>query len=118
MDSQNPFILILAGQTSLRNRLQMGVNTALRQRINVKYHMQGLSKDETRDYILTRLKHAGSMDCDVFSESAVDSIHTITSGVPRAVNNLVINCLMFACSQQSKSIDEEIVYQATRDIDL
>ncbi|NCU26738.1 AAA family ATPase [Candidatus Nomurabacteria bacterium] len=118
MDSQNPFILILAGQSSLRNRLQMGINTALRQRINVKYHMQGLARDEIREYIHSRLKNAGAMDCDIFSESALDSIHTITAGIPRAVNNLIIGCLMFACTKQSKLIDDEIVFQANRDIDL
>jgi general secretion pathway protein A len=82
MDSENPFILFLAGQKSLRNRLQMGINTPLRQRINVKYHLQGLKKDELKDYIHTRLKYAGTMETNLFSDSALVSIFTITKGAP------------------------------------
>lgn len=118
MDSENPYILILAGQTPLRNRLQMGINTPLRQRITVKYHMQGLQKDELKEYIQSRLKIAGSMDADIFSDSALDSIYTITKGAPRVVNNLVTGCLMYACASQIRRIDEETVYQANRDIEL
>ena len=42
MDSQNPFILILSGQSAILNRLALNVNQPLRQRITVKYSMQGL----------------------------------------------------------------------------
>lgn len=118
MDSENPFILILAGQSSLRNRLQMGINTPLRQRINVKFHLQGLKRVELKDYIQSRLKYAGAMDLDLFSDSALDSIFTITNGVPRQVNNLVTGCLMYACSRQLRFLDEEVVYQANQDIEL
>lgn len=118
MDSENPYILILAGQTPLRNRLQMGINTPLRQRITVKYHMQGLQKDELKEYIQSRLKIAGAMDADIFSDSALDSIYTITKGAPRVVNNLVTGCLMYACASQIRRINEETVYQANRDIEL
>lgn len=118
MDSENPFILILAGQTSLRNRLQMGINTPLRQRINVKYHMQGLKKEELKNYIQTRLKYAGAMDTNLFSDSAIDSIFSITKGAARPVNSLVTSCLIYACANQMHSLDEEVVYEANRDIEL
>ena len=42
MDSQNPFILILAGQPLIRSKLTMNINNPLRQRLVVKYIMQGL----------------------------------------------------------------------------
>jgi general secretion pathway protein A len=118
MDSENPFILILSGQTPLRNRLQMGINTPLRQRINIKYHMQGLKKEELKEYIQSRLKNAGAMETDLFNDAALDSIYTITNGAPRLVNNLVTGCLMYACSSQLRRIDDETVYQANRDIEL
>ncbi len=118
MDSQNPFILILAGQTSLKNRLQMGTNTALRQRIHVKFHMQGLSKDELKEYIISRFKYAGALECDIFTDSAIESIHSASSGVPRSINNLITSSLIYSAGKQLKRIDEEIVYQASRDIDF
>ncbi|MGI6711516.1 MAG: ExeA family protein [Bacillota bacterium] len=118
MDSENPFILILAGQTSLRNRLQMGINTPLRQRINVKYHMQGLKKEELKEYIHSRLKYAGAMETNLFLDSALDSIFSLTKGAPRMVNSLVTSCLMYACANQMRLLDEEVVYEANRDIEL
>ena len=118
MDSENPFVLVLAGQTSLRNRLQMGINTPLRQRINVKYHLQGLKKEELSDYICSRLKYAGFQEANLFSDSALDSIFTITKGVPRQVNNLVTGCLMYACANRLRLLNEEVVYQANQDIEL
>ena len=39
MDSENPFILILSGQSQIRNKLQLAVNAPLKQRIAVKYVM-------------------------------------------------------------------------------
>lgn len=118
MDSENPFILILAGQTSLRNRLQMGINNPLRQRITVKYQMEGLKKEELKEFIQSRLKYAGAMETNLFSDSALESIYSITKGAPRLVNSLVISCLMYACAKQIRLMDEEVVYEANRDIEL
>ena len=53
MDSENPFILILSGQSQIRNKLQLAVNAPLKQRIAVKYVMQGLKPEELSDYIFT-----------------------------------------------------------------
>lgn len=36
MDSVNPFILILAGQPRIRNKLSLSVNAPLKQRISIK----------------------------------------------------------------------------------
>jgi general secretion pathway protein A len=96
----------------------MGINTPLRQRINVKYHMQGLKKEELKDYIQSRLKYAGAMEINLFSDSALDSIFAITKGAPRIVNNLVTSCLMYACANQIRLLNEEVVYEANRDIEL
>jgi type II secretory pathway predicted ATPase ExeA len=41
MDSQNPYILILAGQPHIRNKLALNINSALRQRITIKYVLHG-----------------------------------------------------------------------------
>lgn len=59
MDSQNPFILILAGQTLIRNKLALNVNSPLRQRLAVRYFMRGLEPDEIKEYCLSRLKTPG-----------------------------------------------------------
>jgi ACR3 family arsenite transporter len=59
MDSENPFIVILAGQPALRVVLSYNIHTPLRQRIALVHTMRGLAKEETSKYIESRLKMAG-----------------------------------------------------------
>ena len=118
MDSHNPFILILAGQTMLRNRLQLGVNQALKQRISRGYHMQGLSRDDLDVYIQSRLKVAGAANINIFTDGALDAIHSTTLGLPRVVNKLVSDSLMVASIKKTDCVDDEIVYQAYKDSEI
>lgn len=117
MDSQNPFILILSGQTSIRTKLALNVNNPLRQRLAVKYFMRGLEADEVKDYCSTRLKNAGANE-DIFSPEAIEAIYAITNGLPRMVNNLATTCLIYACGKKQRQIDAEVVYQAQRELEI
>jgi type II secretory pathway predicted ATPase ExeA len=117
MDSQNPFVLILAGQNLIRSRLGLNINAPLRQRLAVKYFLQGLRPEELRDYVLSRLKLAGLHE-DIFTPSALEAIYGITGGLPRLVNNLVTTCLICACGKKQRLIDDEIVYQAQRELEI
>ncbi|CEP66868.1 AAA+ ATPase domain [Moorella glycerini] len=93
MDSQNPFILILAGQTLFRSRLSLNVNNPLRQRLTVKYFLQGLKPEELKDYCLSRLQKDGLHE-DIFTPAAFETIYAITKGLPRLINNLVTTCMI------------------------
>jgi len=42
MDSHNPYILIMAAQPPIRAKLNLNVHVPLRQRLLVKYTLQGL----------------------------------------------------------------------------
>lgn len=117
MDSQNPFILILAGQPFIRSKLAMNINNPLRQRLVVKYIMQGLKDDELKDYCLSRLKLAGLIE-DIFTDAAFEAIYASTNGLPRLVNSLVTNCLLYAYGQKQRQIDEEVVYQAQSELNI
>lgn len=117
MDSENPFILILSGQTQLRSKLQLSVNTPLRQRITIKHVMQGLKKEEIQEYLFSRLKAAGSTQ-NIFTASAVDAIYSVSKGTPRIVNSLATASLMYACSARKNEIDEEVVYQGQKDFEI
>ncbi|WP_242971591.1 ExeA family protein [Acetivibrio saccincola] len=117
MDFENPFILILSGQSQIRNKLQLAVNAPLKQRIAVKYVMQGLKPEELSDYIFTRLKCAGLHE-NIFTQAAIEAIYSASKGVPRFVNSLATSSLMYACSIKQKHIDEEIVYQGQKNFDI
>ena len=91
--------------------------TALRQRITMNYNMDGYSKDESKEYILTKLR---GVRCarQVFDENALEALANAANGVPRLLNKLANSCLMIASAKNSDIIDSEIVMQAVTDCEL
>ena len=65
-----------------------------------------------------RLALAGAADTDLFTEAALESIFTSAGGALRLINTLAVAALTFACSRNLRVVDEEIVYQADRDIEI
>lgn len=117
MDSENPFILVLAAQPPIRSKLNLNVHYPLRQRIVVKCYMNGLSKVELTDYISSRLELAGAKE-QIFTPAAIEAVYAVTKGLPRIVNSIATNCLLYACEKQVREIDEEIVYQANNELSI
>ena len=111
IDSANPFVLILSGQPQIRNKLALNTCYPLRQRISMRYSMQGLTLEETADYCTSRIKIAGCSS-EVFSPAALAAIHTVSGGFPRAVNNIAVASLMYTTVRKMPVVDEEAVYQA------
>jgi general secretion pathway protein A len=111
IDSANPFVLILSGQPHIRNRLSLNTCYPLRQRISMRYSMQGLTLEETADYCISRMKIAGCMN-EVFTPSALSAIHTLSGGFPRTINNIAVASLLYATVRKMLVVDEEAVYQA------
>ncbi|TCO67588.1 ExeA family protein [Marinisporobacter balticus] len=115
MDSENPFILILAGQPLIRNKLSLNINQPLKQRIGIKYMLQGLKKDEINAYCISRLEIAGCSE-ELIETSAYEAIYGITKGFPRLINNLMTGALLYAYSKKLRKIDEEVIYQAQNEL--
>lgn len=118
MDSDNPYITIMAGNSNIRRKLQLTANQALRQRILGNYHMTGLLREEIGEYVKSRLALAGSADANIFTDAALESIFTSTGGALRLINTLAAASLTCACSRNKNTVDEELVYQASRDIEI
>jgi len=117
MDSENPFILILAGQSQIKSKLNLSVNAPLKQRIGIRYTMKGLGKDEISKYLESRLRLAGVNE-NIFSPEAIEAIHSISKGAPRIINNLAVSSLMYSCVKKQNIVDEEAVYQGHKDFDM
>lgn len=111
VDSANPFVLILAGQPTIRNKLALNSCYPLRQRVTMRYSMQGLTAEETAEYCTSRMKIAGSMG-EVFLPQALAAIHTVSGGFPRNINNVAVASLMYCTLKKQQQVDEEAVYQA------
>jgi len=70
MDSENRLCLLRAGLTELRRRLAMAVHESLAQRIVVRYHLAGLTREELPAYLTHRLRLTGC-ELPLFESPAV-----------------------------------------------
>ncbi len=115
MDSANPFVLIMAGQPQIRNKLMLTSSYPLKQRIIMRYTMQGLKKDECAGYLSSRMRLAGCSR-DVFTPAALEAIYNISNGSPRVINNITTAALMYSALKRVDVVDEEAVFQANIEI--
>jgi type II secretory pathway predicted ATPase ExeA len=111
MDSQNRLCLLLVGQAELRRRLSMAVHEALNQRVVVRHHLGGLSREELPLYLQHLLRLAGT-ELPLFEPSAVEAIFQATSGLPRKVNLLAHHVLNAAAIAKAKTATAEHVQAA------
>lgn len=110
MDSRVPFILILTGQPMLKEVLKRRSLEALNQRISLKYHVAGLSFEDTRNYIYHHLKLAGRSE-PLFEENTFEIIHQLSLGLPRKIGNICYDAMIYSQYKNLQIINSEIVHQ-------
>jgi type II secretory pathway predicted ATPase ExeA len=115
MDSKTPFATVLIGQPTLRRMIKLGVLAAPDQRIAVRYHMSGMTADETGSYIRHHLQLAGR-GSDLYSEDAITQIHDAGRGKPRTVNNICVAALIAAYATGKKIVDQTAARAAVSQI--
>jgi general secretion pathway protein A len=108
MDSYSALSLILTGQSELRETLKLQVNEAISQRVDIRFHLLALSKEETTAYIA---KHLAAVKApgEIFTQAAIGVIHEYCGGIPRKINKVATSCLMAAVGQNQKLIDDHLV---------
>lgn len=117
MDSENPFILILSGQMQLKNKLNLGINAPLKQRVTIKHIMQGLKKEEVGEFLNNSIKLSG-VTTNIFLPEAVEAIASVSKGVPRIINKVATASLMYAYSTSKEFVDEDSIYQAFKECEI
>ncbi len=115
MDSHAPFACLLIGQPTLRRKIKLGTFAALDQRIRLRYSMPPMTDTETATYITHHLTLAGRSDT-MFSDDAINLIHQVARGLPRAVNNLAIQALIAAYATNKNIVDEASARAAVTEI--
>jgi type II secretory pathway predicted ATPase ExeA len=111
MDSKNRLCLLLVGQAELRRRVGMAVHEALSQRIVVRHHVGGLTRDELPAYLGHLLRLAGT-ELPLFEPPALEAIHHATNGLPRKVNLLAHHALIAAALAKAQTVTAEHVQAA------
>jgi len=101
--------VVLMGQPELNEILNCPQFRQLKQRISLRYHMQPLNKEETREYIKKRMRMAGTVDPDIFTPKAVKVIYKYSKGIPRLINIVCDNALLAGYAADQKVIGKSIV---------
>ncbi len=117
MDSRDRAAILLAGLPKLNSTLNLSVHEPLYQRLVMNYNMEGLSKEEGRNYIHEKLKGAGCRQT-VFMDAAIEAILNAADGTPRIINKLCNAALLIGDSSKSEVITAEIAMQAINDCEL
>ena len=111
--------IFLVGQPELNERLSEPRCRPLLQRISVRYHIPPLDAKETREYVMTRLKKAGSKRAEeIFPNKTTDVIHQYSQGYPRMINILADNSLLLGYSKGEGKISPAMVKSCYRDLRL
>jgi len=110
--------IVLSGQPELEDKLKLPELRQLRQRIMLRCKTTPLSKEQTHDYILKRLKIAGAGEEPIFSPEAMDAVHIYSLGIPRVVNLLCEHSLVNAYVDQQRPIRPKVVEDVAREFQL
>lgn len=117
MDSKDRAVVLLIGLPHLNNTLRLTAHEPLRQRITMNYHLDGLSKEEARNYIHHKLKGA-NCHSNIFSEGALEGVVNASNGIPRVINKICNACLLIGNNQGINEINNDVVLMAVNETEL
>jgi general secretion pathway protein A len=115
-DRRAPFVLLLAGQPILRERLQQPDFDALWQRLVVRTSLAPLTDRESAEYLDRRPRAVGARAM-LFRPGAVDLLFQHSRGVMRRLNHLATGALLAAARASRKHVEAADVQAAVFDDD-
>lgn len=86
-------------------------------RINLRFALHALSKEQSGAYIDNRIILSGGT-AKIFEIEAKNLIHDDTGGVPRQINNVATACLINAASRNLKKINDALVNETMSEFNL
>jgi type II secretory pathway predicted ATPase ExeA len=114
-DRQSPFLLLLAGQPILDDRLAEPCHYSLEQRIATVARLNPLSLQETREYVNHRLSAAGAPKQPIFDDGALDALFEASGGIPRSINNVATASLIAAAARGNRTVSAQDIHDARID---
>lgn len=115
MDARSLFLVLLAGQPELRKKLRLKKNEAISQRIGIQYHLSVMTREETAGYVRHHLE-AAKMERPLFSESAIQTLHAASQGIPRVVNQ-ICSQVLFHLQEGHEVVEDIHIVRVLTDMD-
>lgn len=110
--------VILSGQPELHELLNRPALRQLKQRISLRCQIKPLSVFEINKYIRFRLKQAGATNVNLFDNGAIGLIGNVSQGIPRVVNNICDNALLYGYASGAEAITRDIIEDVIEALDL
>ncbi|MDY7035184.1 MAG: AAA family ATPase, partial [Thermodesulfobacteriota bacterium] len=111
--------IFLVGQPELNVNLSDPRCRAILQRISIRYNIEPLNLEETREYIGSRLETAGAKKGDdIFSKDSIKAIYNYSQGYPRMINILADNAMLLGYSKEKRKITPSMIKQCYDDMSL
>ncbi len=117
-NSEKLLQMILCGQPELQAILNRPNLRQLKQRISLRCEIKPLSPFEVSKYIRFRLKIAGAERVDLFDSEAMALIGRVSQGIPRVINNICDNALLYGYSASLEAINRDCVEEVIESLDL
>ena len=83
-------------------------NKPLRQRVAIAHKIGSLQENETKQYVIHRLKTAGSEN-EIFSPGAFREIYSFSEGNPRLINIICDLALLTGYAENKRIIEQQII---------
>lgn len=114
-DGVKALSILLLGQPAMERKLAAASN--FDGQLLMRAVLDPMTDEETRLYILARLKAAGSRH-GIFTKHSAELVVKFSRGLPRQVNRLCELSLVIAYGLEEKKVSPEIVEMAAADLDL
>lgn len=106
--------IVLVGQPELRPLVAS--LPPIDQRVSLRFHLNALDLEDSRNYIRHRLKVAGHINGELFTPDGVERAYQMTLGVPRELNRVAKLALEFAWVKEYQQVNLKAVEAVLRDL--
>jgi len=106
--------IVLVGQPELR-QLVAGL-PPIDQRVSLRFHLNALDLEDSRNYLRHRLRVAGHASGELFEPDALERAYQMTHGVPRELNRVAKLALEFAWVKEYSRVTLKAVEAVLRDM--
>jgi type II secretory pathway predicted ATPase ExeA len=114
MDAISLFPLILVGQPELQRRLRLKKYEAISQRVEIVYHVTGMTREETADFVRHQIRLDGKA-APLLTDNVLHLIYGASRGIPRVVNQIRLQALYDAAIKDSEVVDDAHIQQVLAD---
>jgi general secretion pathway protein A len=112
--------IVLIGQPEFQQKLDSHELRQLKQRVGLRCSLKPLERAQVKGYIHRRLERAGAnlQEADIFPDETIPLLHFFSDGIPRLVNTLCENSLLWGFGHRRRHITSEIVHEVAIDLHL